>query len=216
MLTESQLLRTTEAAVVAGVDVQHVNKLIDDDILPKELFVQKDGRGVLPGGCAAISFYLLSADILDATERRRTIRLLTPRLRDLLWTSFARNLEQDWTVHNRFVTIDFRTVLADTWDRRRKLTLAHKAVVSDPHILGGTPVIKGTRVPVYTVAAQLAAGLPPERIREDYPSLDDKKIELAAIYAKANPPRGRPSSSRVKLPQGAKLEARRSIRSKAI
>lgn len=216
MLAENQLLRTTEAAVVAGVDVQNVNKLIDEDILPKELFVQNDGRRVLPGGCAAISFYFQSADILEATERRRAIRLLMPRLRDLSWTSSAGNLEQDWTLHNRFVTIDFRHVLTGMWDRLHRLTIARDAVVSDPHVLGGTPVIKGTRVPVYAVAAQVAAGVPQERIREDYPSLDDEKIELAAIYAKANPPRGRPASSRIKLPQGAKLDARKSFPGKAV
>jgi uncharacterized protein (DUF433 family) len=213
MFAENQLLKTTEAAVVAGVDVQNVNKLIDDDILPKELFVQNDARRVLPGGCAAINFYFHSADILDAVERRRAIRLLAPRLSELWWSSFANNLKQDWTLHNRFVTIDFKDVLADTWNRLHRLAAAHDAVVSDPHILSGTPVIKGTRVPVYAVAAQVAAGVSPERIREDYPSLEDEKIELAAIYAKANPLRGRPSSFRVKLPQGAKLNARQSFRS---
>lgn len=54
-------------------------------------------------------------------------------------------------------------------------------------------------------------------LREDYPSLDGEKIELAAIYAKANPPRGRPSPSRVKLLLGAKLNTRRSFcREKAL
>ncbi|TIV13779.1 MAG: hypothetical protein E5V95_32920 [Mesorhizobium sp.] len=71
MLAQSQLLKTTEAAVVAGVDVQTVNKLIDEDILPKELFVQNDGRRGLPGGCAAINFHIHTAGILDAMERRR-------------------------------------------------------------------------------------------------------------------------------------------------
>lgn len=212
MPAESELLKTTEAALVAGVDVQNVNKLIDEDILPKELFDQSDGRRVLPGGCAAINFYIHTAGILDAMERRRAIRLLSPRLRELLWSSPARDLERDWKVHNHFVTIDFKRVLAETWNRLHRLAAAHDAVASDPHILGGTPVLKGTRVPVYAVAAQVAAGVPLERIREDYPSLDDEKIELATIYAKANPPRGRPSPSRVKLPQGTKLNARRSFR----
>ncbi|RUW81788.1 MAG: DUF433 domain-containing protein [Mesorhizobium sp.] len=212
MLAQSKLLRTTEAAVVAGVDVQNVNKLIDDDILPKELFDQSDGRRVLPGGCVAINFYIHTAGILDAMERRRAIRLLSPRLRQLVWSNLAGDLEQDWTVHNQFVTIDFKSVFAETWNRLHRLAAAHDTVASDPHILGGTPVLKGTRVPVYAVAAQVAAGVPLERIREDYPSLDDEKIELAAIYAKANPPRGRPSPSRVKLPQGAKLNAHRSFR----
>jgi uncharacterized protein (DUF433 family) len=218
MLPETQLLKTTEAAVVAGVDVHNVNKLIDDDILPNELFVLGNGRRVWPGGCAAVSFYFRAAGILDAHERRRTIRFLTPRLRDLdLWTShFASQLKEDWTVHNRFVTIDFAAILSDTAKRLDKLTAAREAVVADPAILSATPVIKGTRVPVYAVAAKVAAGTPVEQILEDYPSIDKKKIELAAIYAKANPPRGRPSD-RLRLPQGATPSSRHSFpRRKAV
>ncbi len=59
MLTESHFLKTTEAAVVADVEVENVNKLIDNHILPDELFVQNGGRRVLPGGCVAINFYAL-------------------------------------------------------------------------------------------------------------------------------------------------------------
>ena len=76
--------------------------------------------------------------------------------------------------------------------------------------------MKGTRVPVYSVAAMLSAGVTREEILEDYPSLDRQKLELAAIYAKANPPRGRPAA-RMKLPDGAKLDAHKSFpRRKAV
>jgi uncharacterized protein (DUF433 family) len=65
-------------------------------------------------------------------------------------------------------------------------------VVEDPEILSGTPVIKGTRVPVYDIAAAVDAGTPKERILKSYPSLKDWQVELAPVYAKAVPPRGRP------------------------
>ena len=35
---------------------------------------------------------------------------------------------------------------------------AQDAVVSDPEILGGVPVLRGTRVPAHDVAASVAAG----------------------------------------------------------
>lgn len=54
-------------------------------------------------------------------------------------------------------------------------------------------MIKGTRVPAHHVAASLAAELPLSRILEAYPSLTEEQVELAALYAKANPPQGRPS-----------------------
>ena len=51
-----------------------------------------------------------------------------------------------------------------------KLRAARAMVVEDPEILGGTPVIKGTRAPVYDVAASVAAGLPLDRIARAYPA----------------------------------------------
>jgi uncharacterized protein (DUF433 family) len=53
-------------------------------------------------------------------------------------------------------------------------------------ILGGTLVIAGTRVPVRYVAASVAAGLPPVRIRDAY-GLTQEQIEMAVRHAQANP-----------------------------
>jgi hypothetical protein len=54
------------------------------------------------------------------------------------------------------------------------------------------------------------AGLPTKRILAAYPSLDENQVELAAIYAEANPARGRPRSSD-KLPEGAVIVAERRV-----
>ena len=77
-------------------------------------------------------------------------------------------------------------------------------MVSDPEILSGTPVIRGTRVPVYDVAASVASGIPMERILSGYPSLKRKQVELAALYVEANPQRGRPRQ-KTSLPSNAKV-----------
>jgi uncharacterized protein (DUF433 family) len=44
-------------------------------------------------------------------------------------------------------------------------------IVSDPEILGGTPVFAGTRVPVRILFENLADGVSLEEILEAYPSL---------------------------------------------
>jgi uncharacterized protein (DUF433 family) len=44
-----------------------------------------------------------------------------------------------------------------------KLDKARALVVEDPEILSGTPAIRNTRIPVYEVAASVAAGLPMDR-----------------------------------------------------
>ncbi|GAJ96059.1 DUF433 domain-containing protein [Rhizobium rhizogenes] len=209
MRLEAQMLKTTEAAIVANVDVHNVNKLIDENILPTDLFVQNQIRRVSPGGCVAINFYVHTAGILEAVARQRAIKDLTPRLRDLWVANVDPVRDRDWDVTNKFVTIDFHAFLVDTFTRFHELDAARAAVVSDPEILGGKPVLKGTRIPVYTIAAMLAANTPEDEILEDYPSLDLVKLKLAAVYAKANPPRGRPTH--LKLREGSKLSLRKSF-----
>jgi uncharacterized protein (DUF433 family) len=87
--------------------------------------------------------------------------------------------------------------------RLQQLAAAEKMVVADPEIMGGTPVIRGTRVPVQIVAALYEAGTPMERILKSYPSLAESQVELASIYAKAVPQRGRPK--RREYPAGTKV-----------
>jgi uncharacterized protein (DUF433 family) len=50
-------------------------------------------------------------------------------------------------------------------------------VVSDPNILGGTPVVRGTRVPAETILAYLRAGYPRREIFTDYPTLPPDGID---------------------------------------
>lgn len=57
-----------------------------------------------------------------------------------------------------------------------------KRIVSDPHVMVGKPVIRGTRITVDMILELLASGMKPEEIAEDYNiSLDD--IKAALLYA---------------------------------
>jgi uncharacterized protein (DUF433 family) len=74
---------------------------------------------------------------------------------------------------------------------RRRLALydrARQIIVSDPAIMGGMPTIRGTRI---TAQSILERGDSVESVLEDYRYLDRGAAEAAALYAKANPPRGR-------------------------
>ncbi len=50
-------------------------------------------------------------------------------------------------------------------------------------IMGGKPVIKGTRVTVEAILRRLAEGLSIEDILKDYPYLTKKDIQAALLYA---------------------------------
>ena len=53
-------------------------------------------------------------------------------------------------------------------------------VTADPEILGGTPVFRGTRVPVAVLFENLADGLSLEEILESYPTLKREQA-IAAL-----------------------------------
>jgi uncharacterized protein (DUF433 family) len=76
----------------------------------------------------------------------------------------------------------------------KRLERAESIIVSDPEIMRGTPVYRGTRIPVELVADMLSQGTKPEEILEGYPGLNLEKIELAPLYVQAFPRRGRPAS----------------------
>jgi uncharacterized protein (DUF433 family) len=74
----------------------------------------------------------------------------------------------------------------------RRLAQAERMAMSDSDIMKGTPVYRGTRIPVHAIADLLAQGTTVEEILEGYPALNREAVELAPVYAKAFPHRGRP------------------------
>jgi uncharacterized protein (DUF433 family) len=73
----------------------------------------------------------------------------------------------------------------------------------------GEPVLKGTEIEVYRIAALLDGGATIEQVLEDYPSLSRENVETAKAYADAYPKAGRPypRTSVKRALQGAGLEA---------
>lgn len=58
-----------------------------------------------------------------------------------------------------------------------------KIIESKPNILGGQPVIKGTRIPVARVVALHIQGYTLKDFKKEYPYLDLSKKDLQTIYS---------------------------------
>ena len=56
-------------------------------------------------------------------------------------------------------------------------------ITSDPEILGGKPVIKGTRISVEFILELYASGASKEEILRSYPHLSGEDIHAALSYA---------------------------------
>jgi uncharacterized protein (DUF433 family) len=196
MVAQIETLSPSEAAVISGVSLRDVHRVIDEHLLPDSFYGPLQPRSFKSHACVFISFYFKSANRLTPEERQRTIALASQPAFD--WKA-AKNLVRD-----EFLTIDFAPFRQAVDERLARLHAARNMVTSDPDILRGTPVILGTRVPVYDVAASVAAGLSMDEILEGYPSLKRDQVELAALYAEANPQRGRPRQ-RTAVPAGATI-----------
>ena len=203
-----ETLSTTEAAVAAGVSVRDINRVVDEHILPDSLYSSEKMRRFRTDACLLIAFYFSTADRLTADARLRMIR--NKLVHSPTWDGW-----QHWSIEDDFLTIHFDSLWLSVNQRLCDLEAARELVVEDQEILSGTPVIRGTRVPVHDVAAALNAGTPKKRLLEAYPSLNERQMDLAAIYAKAVPPRGRPR--RLSPPKGARiLMAKKQLRKSSV
>ncbi len=55
-------------------------------------------------------------------------------------------------------------------------------ITRNPEILGGKPIIRGTRIPVYLIVGFVEAGQSPEQIVDDYPNLTLEDVQAALVF----------------------------------
>ncbi len=67
-------------------------------------------------------------------------------------------------------------------------TAPDTTVVSDPRIMGGTPCVRGTRIPAETILIEIEGGTPRVEIFHHYPSLPLDGIEAVMAWDKAGRP----------------------------
>jgi uncharacterized protein (DUF433 family) len=61
--------------------------------------------------------------------------------------------------------------------------MSHERIEMNPDIMGGKPVVRGTRVPVELILRKLGAGMSPESILVDHPRLTRDDIRAAQAFA---------------------------------
>lgn len=57
-------------------------------------------------------------------------------------------------------------------------------IISDPEILGGKPIIKGSRISVQLILEWIASGATVQDIVKKFPHLTEKTIQEVVIYFK--------------------------------
>jgi uncharacterized protein (DUF433 family) len=181
MRQRDELFTPAEAAGLSGLTLKAVNNAIDKKTVTARI-ERRNGHATRLLDRPAIIYLCLEKRLTgDATlEFRRGLFAA-------IATAPARR-----TVSVGALKLDLREPHREVMERVRELRRAKRIVVSNPEILGGTPVFRRTRIPVHLIADLLRQGDTPEALRASYPRLTDEMIRLAPIYAATHPPRGRP------------------------
>jgi uncharacterized protein (DUF433 family) len=182
MQSHDTLFTPTEAAVLTGLPLKAVNNAID-----------KKTVAAVAGEDAGRPTRLLDARALVSLsiERRLSDRI-APELRREVFDALAQSSRQIVSVEGGLLKVDLREPRRELAASLRVLRRARRLVVSDPEIMGGDPVFRGTRLPVHMIAELVAQSAAEGELLEGYPRLTAEMVRLAPIYAAAYPLCGRP------------------------
>jgi uncharacterized protein (DUF433 family) len=172
-----------QAAAVTGLSLAAVHKAIDSRLVTPRTSRANTRRRFLSR--EQILYLQLEAD---------GVRVLPLRSRRALAQAIDRSPRLN-TVHvgnGQALVVEVKNARRKVAAALERLDRAGRMASADPAIMNGTPVYRGTRIPVRLVADMLAQGASVEEILEGYPSLSRSKVELAPVYIRAFPRRGRP------------------------
>jgi len=95
------------------------------------------------------------------------------------------------------VRISINTLASAEWASARSYLAAKQTFLeSRDDILGGEPVIKGTRITCRSVLGRIEDGDTLEDLCAEHPDVPREAFEASVTFARAHPPRGRPAKSK--------------------
>nr|WP_202190063.1 DUF433 domain-containing protein [Ensifer sp. LCM 4579] len=179
MMVASHAYTPAEAAAVSEIAVKSVHNAIDKRIIATHLTGSK-GRALTDEDLLRLKLWYGVGSILSAERRKR------------LFDTIDQNPDADTVRADDYLIVDVARAREQLAARAEALREAERRIGSVKGVVGGEPVFIGTRVPVRTIAAMKAQGASTAEIVEGYPSLTERMVELAEIWAAAHPARGRP------------------------
>lgn len=179
MASTSHAYTPAEAAAVSEIAVKSVHNAIDKRIIETHL-VGSRGRALTDGDLLRLKLWYGVGSILSAERRKR------------LFDTIEQNPDAETVRADDYLIIDVARARDQLAARAEALREAERMIESVKGVAGGEPVFKRTRVPVRVVAAMKNQGASTAEIVEGYPSLTERMVELAEIWAAAHPARGRP------------------------
>jgi uncharacterized protein (DUF433 family) len=174
-----------QAAAVTNLPLAAIHKAIDSRLIRPH--VVRSG--------ATVRRLLTKGQLIFLQLEAEGLRLLPVRTRREIaeWIQRSPKTDELPVANGTALIIEIGPARRKVESQLKRLARIEDMVVSDPEIMRGTPVFKGSRIPVDLVADMLAQGATVEKILEGYPTLSKEKIAIAPLYMRAFPRRGRRS-----------------------
>ena len=190
MARTEDFFTTAEAAELAETPPGTVEKAIEEGIVEvRKAPAPKAGARIRRLFSAEAIYYVAFLKRCDLEFSREQKRRLWACFKE---TPADRLLTAKWRV-SAGIEVHPGELLAQVRDRVVRYAGARERWIErNPDIKGGTPVIKGTRMSVYSVRGRIDHGDSIEDVLEENPDLPRDAIEAAVAYARANPLVGRP------------------------
>jgi uncharacterized protein (DUF433 family) len=183
MASTSALLTRREAAEIGRVPLNAIDKAIEQGVVKPK---RHKGKPLLPAHEVALLVLLRQIDIALPAKAKGLLRR---------WLAHPQPLAVGAELAlSEALRIAMTEDVAQTIERGESYArLRDRYVEHNPTVMGGEPVITGTRVPVRTIASLIEMGETHKVLREDYPHIPEEAYAVAVQWAHANPRRGRPT-----------------------
>lgn len=169
-----------EAAALSGERLQRIQNAITERILGTGFPVGSDRRRVidLPAVLTFATMHLLSGARIEPAA---------------LYKAFSGGgLPHEPIRVNDAIILDAPRLLGEVLRKIKLYDHAKTCIVSDPKILGGVPIVCGTRLSARMIHARITSGESQTSLLHEYPYLKPEDVEAAVLYTAANPVRGCP------------------------
>lgn len=187
LLTQTKL-SIAEAAFVTGVSAKDIDREIDAKVI----------RSSGPRGARALSGDALV--YIKALGHMRTE--LKPALRKRMWRAVVTAVAKGEPVAKvDRLQVEIKEIRNEILHGSKQLDqLKRNYIEMRPSVLGGEPVLRGTRIPIRVVADLVRKGASIKEIKGEL-GLSSAQIDASVKYDQVTPRRGRPPMKRRKVKQ---------------
>ena len=182
----NEVYTPSQVSAVTGLPLPAVHKAIEHRLI-RPLRIREG---------SVVRRLLSKSQVLYLVLEAKGLRVLPLATR----RKIAKAIERDPSVDTMAISKESVILIQLSWVRKEvlaglhRLAEAERMVDTDPELMHGAPVYRGTRIPVHAIADMLAQGATVDGILEGYPALTREKVMSAPFYVKAFPRRGRPAT----------------------